>query len=225
MEPTQTSPQPSPSAPPTLPSANRLLNLPTEIRIMILTMVLAASGTARLQVARGQHQRWLGKNKWQEHRGWHISGSLDQHSAQILRVSRQIFQEGSLILYGCNKFDLTQTFLRLPWATYSSPGPIVKRAIGDANLKIIRHVAVGVGTKLPTVFATFQGLQSIELCVNYRPSTRVMLEKLGVDELQEEITRIPSLRTKLARWRRETRGVIFKLRVDVWHYFWSWARV
>jgi hypothetical protein len=224
MEPTQTSPQSSPSAPPTLPSANRLLNLPTEIRIMILTMVLAASGTARLQVARGQHQRWLGKNKWQEHRGWHISGSLDQHSAQILRVSRQICQEGSLILYGCNKFDLTQT-LRLPRATRASPGPIVKRAIGGANLKIIRHMAVGVGTRLPTIFATFQGLQSIELCVSYRPSTRVMLEELGVNELQEEVTRIPSLKAKLARLQRENRGIIFKLRVDVWHLLLKWERV
>src|SRR5437868_791620 len=148
MAATQTSPQPSPSAPSTLLSASRLLNLPAEIRIMILTMVLAASGTARLQATWGQHQRWMGKNGWREHRGWHISGSLDQHSAQVLRVSRRIFQEGSLILYGCNIFDLTQT-TRLPRATYFSPGPIVKRAIGGANLKIIRHIAVGAGARLP----------------------------------------------------------------------------
>jgi hypothetical protein len=224
MECTQTSPQPSSSAPPTLSSASRLLNLPAEVRIMILTMVLAASGTARLQVAWGQHQRWLGKNKWRKHRGWHISGSLDQHSAQILRVSRQVFQEGSLILYGCNKFDLTQT-VRLPWATYSSPGPIVKRAVGGANLKIIRHMAVGVGTKLPAIFAAFQGLQSIELYVSYRPNTRIMLEELGVDELREEIIRILSLRTNLAELGRESRGIVFKLRVDVWHLFRKWERV
>src|SRR4051794_18140381 len=98
MESSQNSPQPSPSASPTPSSANRLLNLPAEVRIMILTRVLAGSGTARLQAAWGQHRRWLRKNKWQRYRGWHISGSLDQHSAQILRVSRQIFQERSLIL-------------------------------------------------------------------------------------------------------------------------------
>ena len=217
MESTQASPQPSPSAPPTPPSASRLLNLPAEIRIMILTRVLAGSGTAQLQVAWGQHQRWLGKNKWKEHRGWHISRSLDQHSAQILRVSRQIFQEGSLILYGCNKFDLTQTF-RLPRATYCSPGPIVKRAIGGANLKIIRHMAIGVGVKLPAVFAAFRGLQSMELYVNYRPPTRVMFEELGVDELQEEITRMLSStsNTNLAELLRENKGIVFKLRGDIW---------
>jgi hypothetical protein len=224
MESTQASPQPSPSAPPTPPSASRLLNLPAEIRIMILTRVLAGSGTARLQVAWGQHQRWLGKNKWQEHRGWHISGSLDQHSAQILQVSRQIFQEGSLILYGCNKFDLTQT-ARLPWATYCSPGPIVKRAIGGANLKIIRHMAVGVNVKLPAVFAGFQGLQNVELCVNYRPSTHVMLEELEVGEFQEVVTRMLSPRTNLAGLIRENTGIVFKLRVDVWHLLRGWKRV
>ena|SRR5947209_1442787 len=125
---------------------------------MILTIVLAGSGTARLRAALSQHQRWLRKNKWQKHRGWYINGSLDQHSAQLLRVSRQIFQEGSLILYGCNKFDLTWTTVGLPRTTYRSPGPIVKRTIGGANLTIIRHMAVGIDIDLSAVFAAFQGL-------------------------------------------------------------------
>jgi hypothetical protein len=224
MESTQASPQPPPSALPTPSSASRLLNLPAEIRIMILTRVLAGSGTAQLQATWGQHQRWLSKNKWQGHRGWHISGSLDQHSAQILRVSRQIFQEGSLILYGCNKFDLTQT-VRLPRVIYCSPGPIVKRAIGGANLKTIRHIAVGVEARLPAVFAAFQGLQSMELYVDYRSSTHIMLEELGVDEFQEEVTRILSSRMNLARLLRENIGIVFKLRVDVRHLLRGWKRV
>jgi hypothetical protein len=224
MESTQASPQHSRSASPTPSSASRLLNLPAEIRIMILTSVLAGSGTAQLQAAWGKHQRWLGKNKWQEHRGWHISGSLDQHSAQILRVSRQIFQEGSLILYGCNKFDLTQT-VRLPRVIYCSPGPIVKRAIGGANLKIIRHIAVGVDVKLPAVFAAFQWLQSMELYVDYRSSNHIMFEELGVDEFQEEVTRMLSPRINLARLLRENIGIAFKLRVDVWHLLRGWERV
>jgi hypothetical protein len=218
MESTQASPQPSVSAPPIPSSASRLLNLPAEIRIMILTRVLAGSGTAQLQVAWGQHQRWMGKNKWQEGRGWHISRSLDQHSAQILRVSRQIFQEGSLILYGCNKFDLTQ-FFRLPWTTYRSPGLIVKRAIGGANVKIIRHIAVGVVVRLWAVFAAFQGLQSMEIYVNYRPPTRVMFEELGVDEFQKEVRQILSStsNTNLADLLRSNKGIVFKLRGDIWH--------
>lgn len=224
MECTQALPQLSPSALPTPSSASRLLNLPAEIRIMILTRVLAGSGTAQLKVAWGQHQRWMGKNKWQEHRGWHISGSLDQHSAQILRVSRQIFQEGSLVLYGCNKFDLTQTF-RLPRATYCSPGPIVKRAIGGANLKIIRHIAVGVSVKLPAVFSAFRGLQSMEIYINYRPSTHAMLEELGGGEFQEKVARMLSPRMNLAESLRGNIDIVFKLRVDVWHLLRGWERV
>jgi hypothetical protein len=213
MEPTQTTPQPPPSASPTLPSASRLLNLPAEIRITILTMVLAASGTARLQAAWGQHWRWLGKNKWQEHRGWYISGSLDQHSAQVLRVSRQIFQEGSLILYGCNKFDFRQT-ARLPLAIYSSPSSILKRAIGDANHRAIRHIAVREDVNLPALFATFQGLQSIELYLEYGPRYHVMLEELGVDEFRKELIRILSSKMRISELRRENRGITLKLRLN-----------
>ena len=154
-----------PQAPPrspssTPPSTSRLLTLPAEIRSMILTCLLAGSGNAKFQVDFGVHQRWVGKNEWKRADGWHIARSLDQHSAQMLRVSRQVYQEGTPILYGCNRFDLRRTAQgRHP--TCDNPTPILKRAIGNRNLHLIRSVALHRTAILPPVVRALRGLQNV----------------------------------------------------------------
>jgi hypothetical protein len=132
-------------------SVCHFLSLPAEIRITILTMLLTVPGLTVLFVDYGEYQRCLGKNKWEESTGWHITKSLKQQSVQILRVSRQ---EGLPIFYMCNKFDISLPYCcSIPQSTYQNPIPMLKRAMGNANLKLIRHVVVDNDIKLPALVA------------------------------------------------------------------------
>ena len=218
MAPRQSLPDPPPSPSPSSSSASRLLTLPAEIRIMILTMLLAGSGIARLEVDVGPHQRWLAKRRWSGSvDGAHITRSADQHSAQILRVSSQLHQEGLPILYCCNKFDLTQSSIRrLSWQTYNSPAPLIKRAIGGANLKLIRHVIVVGQVKLPAFISAFKGLQSLEVRMNMWLSDNPKPEELSAAELQAEVRKGLSDSTNLPKVLREKRDLAVKLDIDVY---------
>jgi hypothetical protein len=86
-------------------------------------------------------------------------------------------------------------------------------------------MAVGASVKLPAVFAAFRGLQSMELYINYRPSTPAMLEEVGGVEFQEKVAQILSPTMNLAESLRGNIDVVFKLRVDVWHLLRGWERV
>jgi hypothetical protein len=193
-----------------------LLNLPTEIRMMILTMLLACSGIVKLEACNGPHQRWLAKGRWSETmEGAHITCPGSQLSAQVLRVSRQIFEEGLPILYTCNKFDFTQpSIFTLPYLTYSSPAAVLRRTIGGANIKLIRHVIVPGVVKLPALISALKGLQSIEVRKDIRCGNYLRFEELGAPELQTLVAhKLPDTKG-LAKALRQRRDLAVKVSIN-----------
>jgi hypothetical protein len=181
--------------------------------MMILTMLLACSRIVKLEVSYGPHQRWLAKGRWSETvEGAHITCPSGQHSAQVLRVSRQIFEEGLPILYTCNIFDFTQpSIYNLPHLTYNSPAAVIKRTIGGANLKLIRHMIVLEAVKLPTFISALRGLQSIQIRTEIWVCNFSRLEELGAAEIQTQVTqRLPDVKD-LGKALRERRGLTVKL--------------
>ena len=164
-------------------------------------MLLTIPGLTALFVDYGEYQRCLGKNKWEESTGWHIAKSSKQQSVQILRVSRQIRQEGLPIFYMCNKFDISFSYCyNIPQPTYQNPVPMLKRGMGNANLKLIRHVVVNNDVKLPALVAALKGLQSITMCgVSLHGLVIGKFEEIEVNELQRRITEsLPEFKTRTA---------------------------
>jgi hypothetical protein len=83
------------------------------------------------------HNR-IGEEEWNEATSHRMKPSPCPRSAQILRASRQICQEGLLVLYGCNLFVLTGLCLE-----GDDPSSFLINNFGIKNVALIRHIATG----------------------------------------------------------------------------------
>ena len=184
---------------------------------MILTMLLARSGIAKLVLAKGKHQLWLGQNKWAESEsdGCHLGHSLHQHSGQVLRVSRQVYNEGLPILYGGNKFDFTAAN---DGRYHHFWGPMLKNAIGEVNAKLIRHMLVRVASAhvvMQELSPYLPNLQSVELHIRYAsdPGSNRVFETGGAEAFQKAVEKIvaPSAIVDLPGVLCEDQGIRYSL--------------
>ena len=142
---------------------SNLLNLPVEIRTDIFKWVFASSGEVVLKSLYVPNHKRVSEGEWNETTSRSIKPSTCPRSAQLLRASRQICQEGSLVLYGCNLFVLTGICLE-----GDDPSPFLISNFGTKNVALIRHIAMGRPPHARNL-TPFSALQTLELRLHRSP--------------------------------------------------------
>jgi hypothetical protein len=144
------------------PSSN-LLDLPAEIRMDIFKWVFASSGEVVLKSSYVPNHKRGSEGEWNEATSHSMKPSPCPRSAQLLRASRQICQEGSLVLYGCNLFVLTGLCL-----DGDNPSPFLISNFGVKNVALIRHIAMGRPPHSRNL-TSLGALQTLELRLHRNP--------------------------------------------------------
>lgn len=144
------------------PSCN-LLDLPAEIRTDIFKWVFASSGDVVLKSSYVPDHKCVSEGEWNEATSHSMKPSPCPRSAQFLRASRQICQEGSLVLYGCNLFVLTGLCLE-----GDDPSPFLISNFGIKNVALIRHIAMGRPPHA-RYLTSLSTLQTLELRLHRNP--------------------------------------------------------
>ena len=111
-------------------SSSRLLTIPVEIRLKILTFTLAYPDAACIRVERGSP---ADRSRQIAGRPDFVPANSDQRSAQILRVCRQLYNEGVPILYDTVQFHFFS--LWIDWGKYM--GEPIESTIGQDTLKFV----------------------------------------------------------------------------------------
>lgn len=195
-----------------MPSAMTLLNMPTEIRHLILLQlfvsargIVPATGWVRAGPLkpRTYEIRPTPKGRYVlffSHNPGHCN-----LSSQSLRVCRQILDEGRVILYAENAFD----FERFQCPDYGLAFSTFKDVLGRTNLALIRRVNNFSITHLDVDGeATFKGLRL--LCVtHYLPDSYgendgskaswIQARRMAVDDFFSRESCRPTLVAKLAQ--------------------------
>jgi hypothetical protein len=146
-------------------TSSNLLNLPVEIRMDIFKWVFASSGEVALKSSYVPNHKRVSGGKWNEATSHSMKLSTCPRSAQLLRASRQICQEGSLVLYGCNLFVLTGLCLE-----GDDPSPFLIGNFGIKNVALIRHIAMGRPPHAQNL-TPFGALQTLELRLHRSPDS------------------------------------------------------
>jgi hypothetical protein len=147
-------------------TTNSLLNLPVEIRTEIFKWVFASPGEVMLKSPYVPYYQRIREGEWNEATGHSMKlSSSCPRSAQLLRVSRQICQEGSLVLYGCNLFVLTGLCLE-----GDDPSSFLISNFGIKNVGLIRHIAMGRPPHARNL-RSFGALRTLELRLHRSPDS------------------------------------------------------
>jgi hypothetical protein len=144
------------------PSSN-FLDLPTEIRTDIFKWVFASSGEVVLKSLYVPDHKRVSEGEWNEATSHSMKPFPCPRSAQLLQASRQICQEGSLVLYGCNLFVLTGLCLE-----GDDPSPFLISNFGVKNVALIRHIAMGRPPHSQNL-TSLGALQTLELRLHRNP--------------------------------------------------------
>lgn len=144
-------------------TSSNFLNLPVEIRTDIFKSVFASSGEVVLKSSYVPNHKRVSEGEWNEATSHSMKLSACPRSAQLLRASRQICQEGSLVLYGYNLFVLTGLCLE-----GDDPSPFLISNFGIKNVALIRHIAMGRPPHARNL-TSFGALQTLELRLHRSP--------------------------------------------------------
>jgi len=175
-------------------TSSNLLNLPVEIRTDIFKWVFASSDEVVLKSSYVPDHKCVSEGEWNDATSHSMKPSTCPRSAQLLRASRQICQEGSLVLYGCNLFVLTELCLE-----GDDPSPFLISNFGIKNVALIRHIAMGRPPHARNL-TSFGALQTLELRLHRSPD----------HFSQSEAATLPSQKVEV--WIMEKQ--LFSLRID-----------
>jgi hypothetical protein len=144
-------------------TSRNLLDLPIEIRTDIFKWVLASSGKIVLRSPYVPNHKHIGEEEWNAVISHSMKLSPSPRSPQLLRASRQVSQEGSFVLYGCNVFVLTGLCL-----DGDDPSPFLISNFGIKNVALIRHIVMGRPPHARNL-TSLGALQTLELRLHRNP--------------------------------------------------------